>query len=1104
MEEKRTLCILHFNDVYELEDRKIEPAGGASRFSWLLDYIRQQTLNYGGSSLESATTSPISSSSVVKNTNNSSYTCLTLFSGDALSPSLLSTVTRGRHMIEVLNNLKVDIACIGNHDEDFGPSTFLTVAKETIFPWLLSNVKIKENNQSFDGTKEYHIYESTDKLWRIGFIGIWEYDCLATLATIDIDVLQFEPPIDAGKRLVRLLKEQYNCNCIIALTHMRKNNDDLFAANVEGIDILLGGHDHECMVEMHNHCTPSIKSGSDFRNVSHILMSNTTTSNEDVQAYWNYFQDQCKRDNLSWLVTRDLGTIISPSHSYWVSARQYDITSLVPYQKDMQIIVKKYMELLGKQMEGIIGLTRVPLDARFSIIRTQESNIGNFITDVIRQITEADVVILNSGTLRADSIIGPGVLLMKHLVSLLPLQDPIVTIKLSGALLLKILENSVSQYPKLEGRFAQVSGIRFSFDPKCAPGSRIVPGSVVILRSVLPSSTPSSHSSTAVSSTDESSSNTNGSTAQPSLPSITTSQHSSFPIIQRSDSFTTLDEVLTDSEEMDPDGYSNTDKQHTNTTHHHIQSTTLHKVATEPVTLVDLQEKSSHDYDLDPSLLDPVARTTTSSIANSSGTKVAMLRVRSTGDINAENVPVSSLQTSMHRTSSVPLPANVINHSSVPVITWEPLELTKIYKLSTKAYLLDGRDGYDMFLDPSIEIVVDSEGGPILPVIIRNHFRVLAGLAGLGKAAKEVKPFVTGDNPGMNGSSSSHPGNKGGSYSNNSSSNDGEASPISVASSDTIHESTLSLTKRLLPAMNTIRKVLTSPGTFTTTGTTNSKEQELSDDIGFSPTKYSHDSSVQSLSKAFDPIVVSPVRVHDTPTMTPVEEVDEQFNNNGTSISIDLRILPTTTTTTQDTTALSSTHYLESEEATTVPASSSSFGAMVHDKSLPTELIGLRAMPFDQCSDNSTTGHTNTFTSSEVPTTLGESSSSLKFTQSASDLTHNPQHHHHHHHHHQHYTDDTVVEHSNGSVRTNKDNLHHPPFTPQHVSSQPHSKNNDDHHYHRRAWTDAREKWRRVIEGRSSIIKNTMNTPSKASSLVSSQFAIAIAPIVDGRIHIVE
>jgi 5'-nucleotidase len=48
----------------------------------------------------------------------------------------------------------------------------------------------------------------------------------------------------------------------------------------------------------------------------------------------------------------------------------------------------------------------------------------------------------------------------------------------TGAELLAALENGVSQWPALEGRFLQVSGLCFSFDPSRPPGGRVVAGSV--------------------------------------------------------------------------------------------------------------------------------------------------------------------------------------------------------------------------------------------------------------------------------------------------------------------------------------------------------------------------------------------------------------------------------------------------------------------------------------------------------------------------------------------------------------------------------------------------------------------------------------------------
>ena len=42
-----------------------------------------------------------------------------------------------------------------------------------------------------------------------------------------------------------------------------------------------------------------------------------------------------------------------------------------------------------------------------------------------------------------------------------------------GQQLLQALDNGVSQYPKLEGRFPQVAGVTFGFDPSLTPGQRV-------------------------------------------------------------------------------------------------------------------------------------------------------------------------------------------------------------------------------------------------------------------------------------------------------------------------------------------------------------------------------------------------------------------------------------------------------------------------------------------------------------------------------------------------------------------------------------------------------------------------------------------------------
>jgi len=152
----------------------------------------------------------------------------------------------------------------------------------------------------------------------------------------------------------------------------------------------------------------------------------------------------------------------------------------VKEDKEVKETVQTFLKVLGAEMEKDVGYTNVPLDGRFQMIRTSETNLGNFITDIMRRGTSTDVAILNSGTLRSDCIMPTGDLKMKDLVAILPMVDETIVIEMDGPQLILALENGVSQYPRLEGRFPQVSGISFTFDANLPAGSRVIPGSVTV------------------------------------------------------------------------------------------------------------------------------------------------------------------------------------------------------------------------------------------------------------------------------------------------------------------------------------------------------------------------------------------------------------------------------------------------------------------------------------------------------------------------------------------------------------------------------------------------------------------------------------------------
>jgi len=413
------LTLIHFNDVYNVEPRKKEPVGGVARFVTRIREVKQEATQRGD-------------------------ICICLFSGDAFNPSLTSTVTRGRHMVPALNAVGIDAACYGNHDFDFGEDDLIEMAQDCNFPWLISNVVDKATGTPLANGKTTHMLEVCGR--KIGLMGLIEHEWLVTLHSIEPEDVIFEDFCSCARRCARQLRDA-GAELVIALTHMRVPNDHRLAQEVEEVDIILGGHDHHYEVKpVGPRGTFVLKSGTDFRDATVLRLR-----------------------------------LPEPARRFEVlEVRHEEIVSSIPEAAEMKALVDNCTARVGASMDEIIGQCAVDLDCRFTSVRTKETNIGNFVTDVMCAALQSDIAMINSGTLRADAIIEKGAIKVRDLVTILPMLDELCLVQLSGAQLLSLFENSVSQYPRLEGRFLQVSGVQFAFDPLQPSGQRLQHDSVKI------------------------------------------------------------------------------------------------------------------------------------------------------------------------------------------------------------------------------------------------------------------------------------------------------------------------------------------------------------------------------------------------------------------------------------------------------------------------------------------------------------------------------------------------------------------------------------------------------------------------------------------------
>ena len=90
------------------------------------------------------------------------------------------------------------------------------------------------------------------------------------------------------------------------------------------------------------------------------------------------------------------------------TARRVDVTKEHVPDEALTEAIRGFRETIENSMDIVLGRSKVMLDARFSEIRTKETNVSNFLAELMTRATGANIAILNAGTIRADRFVEPG------------------------------------------------------------------------------------------------------------------------------------------------------------------------------------------------------------------------------------------------------------------------------------------------------------------------------------------------------------------------------------------------------------------------------------------------------------------------------------------------------------------------------------------------------------------------------------------------------------------------------------------------------------------------------------------------------------------------
>ncbi|KAF4244271.1 hypothetical protein CNMCM8980_007208 [Aspergillus fumigatiaffinis] len=418
--ESEEVQFVHFNDVYH-----IPPA------SLLAGFLQLQR-NFAASNRRAQT--------------------LTLFSGDAFSPSLEASVLKGEQICPVLDLVRVDIGCYGNHDFDFGDARLVDLSSRLRFPWVLSNafhLQLGETKKFLGSAQEYIVRQLENGL-RVGFIGLagtdWPSNCE------DLPPCEIESPVEVARRLARYLRLSEKCDLVIALTHMRVPEDMLVAnATASGysrIDLLLGGHDHDVIRRFAGDTDVKAENVEQGCKISDVEVNGMVPDAEGDIRLVKSGTDWRALSLIRLIVRRDgNGAVIGST----VKLRQYtDIQAAIAVPQPPLNIIKTLdtiHERVGALVQKPLLHLAVPVDGRNFTTRREETNLGNMLADAVRALYETDVGFFNSGAIRSDKILRATVperepLRVRDILNICPFGNALLVKKLRGEIIRLSLENS--------------------------------------------------------------------------------------------------------------------------------------------------------------------------------------------------------------------------------------------------------------------------------------------------------------------------------------------------------------------------------------------------------------------------------------------------------------------------------------------------------------------------------------------------------------------------------------------------------------------------------------------------------------------------------------
>lgn len=373
---KKHIVILHSNDMHGdflPEDRDGVETGGLARLSGYVKKVRAREDNV-----------------------------IYAIAGDMFRGSIIDSEYMGLSTIDLVNLLEPDVACIGNHEVDYGLGHLLFLEKCATFPIINANMFITMNN-----TRLFTPYINIEvDGMRILFIGILTEEVLAS--TKAEKIVGTFVDVEEAAREVGIICDNYRTRATditILLTHIGIEADRELASLIDpkwGVNLIIGGHSHTFMDQMEVvNDIPIVQAGCGTDQIGRLDLEYNTWHSKLTDVKW-----QCVPINDETSPTDD------------VMAQM-----LSRYQNETDA---KYRRVVGRLARKLTHPSRI-----------EETELGNLYADMLQDESSFELMIMGTGSIRKQEL-GP-LIEYQDMVENTPFDDTLWMLKVTGAQLRRMV-----------------------------------------------------------------------------------------------------------------------------------------------------------------------------------------------------------------------------------------------------------------------------------------------------------------------------------------------------------------------------------------------------------------------------------------------------------------------------------------------------------------------------------------------------------------------------------------------------------------------------------------------------------------------------------------